>query len=378
MRILSWTELFWPYIGGIEVRNANFLAALLERGHDVSVITSHGSLELPDEENWKGIPIHRFRFPEALSEHRLDLFAGALRGVAVAKQRFQPDLVHIQFTDPSPLFHWHTEHASAHRSRPPVPTVVTIPISLPDRASDAGTLAGRTLSSAAWVVACSRATLDHTLRQAPEIAEKSSVIYNALPIPGVAPRPLPAGPPVLLTIGRLVREKGFDVAIEAMALVLGQFPGARLIIAGDGPERQALEGQTNRLGIASQVEFAGWVGREGIADLINRASMVLMPSRWEEAFGLVALEAMQMARPVVATRVGGLPEVVADGTSGILVPKENSEAMAHAVTRLLADPALARNMGANGRELAQRKFSFGRFITDHERLYDKTVNKAHD
>src|SRR5271170_2442725 len=101
MRILSWLELFWPYIGGVEVKNANFLVALRERGHEVSVVTSHGSLSLPDEDSYRGIRIHRFRFLEALSGQRLDLFALILRGVADAKRQFQPDLVHIQFTDPS-------------------------------------------------------------------------------------------------------------------------------------------------------------------------------------------------------------------------------------------------------------------------------------
>lgn len=368
MRILSWVELFWPHIGGIEVRTANFLVAMRERGHEVAVITNHGSLSLPDEDSYKGIHIHRFRFLEALSGQHLELFARSLRGVRAVKGQFQPDLVHIQFTDPSPLFHWQTMQGSS------IPTVVTVPIALPDASDADNTLSGRTLNSASWVVACSEAILRRTVRQAPGIVARSSVIYNALPFPAVDPRPPSASPPVLLAIGRVVREKGFDMAIDAMPRVMETFPDARLIIAGDGPERLALESQANRLGLSNHVRFEGWVDPGKVAALINDCSLVLMPSRCEEAFGLVALQAMQMARPVVATQVGGLPEVVAHGHSGIVVPNENPAALAEAVIQLLSDAAGSARMGMAGFELARTRFSFERFVAEHESLYTKVVN----
>jgi glycosyltransferase involved in cell wall biosynthesis len=363
MRVLAWIELFWPYVGGIEVRTANFLEALRERGHEVAVITSTGSLSLPEMDSFRGISIRRLPFLDALSRPDLGLFAGTLRAAKDFKQQFQPDIVHIQFTDPSPLFHWMSQGVR------PVPTVVTVPISLPDAPAGNGGLAARTLGSASWVVACSKAMLDHTRRQVTGLEGRSSVIYNSLPMPSIEPAPLLDGPPVVLAIGRVVRDKGFDLAIDAMPRVIERFRDARLIIAGDGPERPALEDQAQRLGIASQVQFAGWVEPEQIAHLINQCSLVLMPSRWEEAFGLVALQAMQMARPVVVSKVGGLPEVITDGVTGLAVPKENPAALAEAAIALLSDPVRSVEMGLAGRRRALSTFAFSRFVTEHENLY---------
>jgi glycogen(starch) synthase len=103
-----------------------------------------------------------------------------------------------------------------------------------------------------------------------------------------------------------VPEKGFDVAIDAMPSVLATHPAARLTIAGDGREREALQRRAERLSVSHAVELpGGWLRRRPA--LIARSSIVLMPSRWREPFGLVALEAAQGGRPIVATRRGGLP-----------------------------------------------------------------------
>ena len=367
MRILSWTELFWPYIGGVEVQCLHLLTALRKRGHQVAAFTSHGSLSLPDVDEHLGIPIYRFPFFDALKQQRVESFPKLLRGVAELKKQFRPDVVHIQFTDPSPVFHWLTQ-ASA-----PAATVVTIPIALPKSGDGADSLVGQTLHSAAWVVACSRAMLDRTREEFPGIAEKSSVIYNALPASRIAAPAAARDPRALLAIGRVVRDKGFDLAIDAMPGILRNFPDSHLTIAGDVPEKAALEQRAAELGVASRTRFLGWVAPERIADLIAQASIVVMPSRWEEAFGLVALEAMQVGRPVIATRVGGLPEVVMDGRCGLVVPKEDPEALAAAAVSLLADPAKAATMGESGRVLAETHFSFARFVGEYERLFIKVL-----
>jgi glycogen(starch) synthase len=206
----------------------------------------------------------------------------------------------------------------------------------------------------------------------PEIIPRSSVVYNGLSLPDVPPAPLPFDPPLLLCLGRVVEDKGFDVALKAFALLVDGFPRTRLLIAGDGPARPALARQAADLGLADVVEFTGWVVPEKVPELMNRATVVVIPSRWREAFSLVALQAAQMQRPVVATRVGGLPEVVVHQQTGLLVEKEDARALAKALAYLLAQPRVAMEMGQAGRYRAQEVFSWDRHINTYDTLY-KTV-----
>jgi glycogen(starch) synthase len=152
----------------------------------------------------------------------------------------------------------------------------------------------------------------------PTIAVRSSVIHNGLEIPVLAPTPLQFDSPRLLCLGRLSREKGFDLALAAVKILKQEFPEIRLVLAGDGPMRTDLEQRAREFGIRDHVDFLGWVAPGDVPSLINTVTVVLMPSR-QESLPLAALEAALMARPLVAARVGGLPEVVIDEATGLLV-----------------------------------------------------------
>src|SRR5207245_5777728 len=141
-------------------------------------------------------------------------------------------------------------------------------------------------------------------------------------------------------LGRL---KGVDVLLRAAATL----PGLLVEVAGDGPERPGLEA------IDPSATFLGWQPR--LDDLLARWDVFALPSR-EEAFGIAALEAMAAGRPVVATRVGGLPELIEDGLTGLLVPPDDPAALAAALARLAADPALRARMGQAARERAAACF----------------------
>ena len=202
-------------------------------------------------------------------------------------------------------------------------------------------------------------------------------LYNALPLPiGPAPASPRFDPPRLLCLGRTVREKGFDVAVAALPLIRHAFPDARLTIAGDGPDRRDLIAQAAELGLSDAIDFAGFVPPDEVADLIERSSLLLVPSRWHEPFGLVALEAAHMARPVVATRRGGLPEVVRDGETGLIVEPESPAALAGAVIGLIEAPESACAMGAAGRRLAETAFPFDRFVDEHVALYSRLAARS--
>lgn len=166
----------------------------------------------------------------------------------------------------------------------------------------------------------------------------------AADLAGAAPAALPAPPgaPRLLALGRLHPNKGFDVLLRALALL----PGAHLSLAGEGPERAALQRLAAGLGVADRVAFLGW--REDAGALLAACDLFVCPSR-HEPLGNVVLEAWSAARPVIAAAAQGPSELIRDGETGILVPKEAPEPLAAAIAGLLADPARAAMLGAAGR-----------------------------
>jgi glycogen(starch) synthase len=194
------------------------------------------------------------------------------------------------------------------------------------------------------------------------------VIHNGVKEPSVAPTVLPFAPARLLCLGRLTYQKGFDIALAALSLLKSHFANVRLMIAGDGVARRQLEQQIDELELSGQVEFLGWVTPDKIPALINSSTVVLMPSRFE-GLPLVALQAALAARPIVATRVGGIPEVVVHQETGLLVESENASALAAAAAFLLANPEIAVRMGYAGRRRAQEVFSWEKCVGSYEDLY---------
>jgi glycosyltransferase involved in cell wall biosynthesis len=210
----------------------------------------------------------------------------------------------------------------------------------------------------------------------PEIRGRDSVIPNGLPVPRVAHKSLPRDPHVLLVASRLVEQKGIGTALSAFAQVCRRRSDVRLVIAGDGPLRGDLVTMSERLDIEDKVDFIGWVDPGSVPDLINKATAVLIPSE-HESFGLSALEAMRMARPVVASCVDGLPEIVEHGVTGLLFNPGDSAEMAENIEGLLGNPDLAESMGQAGRERALRAYSSAtmgdRFAALYERLTSQTT-----
>lgn len=176
-------------------------------------------------------------------------------------------------------------------------------------------------------------------------AARAHVVPNfAHDFAGVAPAALPAPPgaPRLLALGRLHANKGFDLLLRALALL----PGAHLSLAGEGPERAALEALARALGVADRVAFLGW--RQDTGALLRACDVFVCPSR-HEPLGNVVLEAWSAARPVVAAAAQGPVELMRDGETGLLVPKEDPAALAAAIAGLLADPDRAARLAAAGR-----------------------------
>jgi len=182
--------------------------------------------------------------------------------------------------------------------------------------------------------------------------------------------------PRLLIAGRLVERKGVDDAIRALADV----PGAELVVAGGpaaedldvDPEVVRLRRVAARCGLADRVLFLGRVSRTAMPALIRSADVVLAVP-WYEPFGIVPLEAMACARPVVACAVGGLSDTVQDGRTGLLVPPRDPARIAEALRRLLADPQVRRDYGDAGLARARARYSWDRVAADTEAVYQRAA-----
>ncbi|WP_423823460.1 glycosyltransferase [Salinisphaera sp. SPP-AMP-43] len=180
---------------------------------------------------------------------------------------------------------------------------------------------------------------------------------------------IPVASRIIGTVGRLDPVKGFDGLLEAMALVVAGQNSApvHLVIVGDGPERDRLAKRIDELGLAKHVTLAG---QRDDADKLLRAFDMYVCSSIAEGIALTVLEAMASARPVVATEVGGNPELVEPETTGVLVPPRDAQALADALMRLLDDPDAAARMGAAGRDRAVERFSVNAMVDGYRNLYD--------
>lgn len=366
MRVLLWAELFWPHMGGGPQFSAELALALNERGHEILVVTRQDEPDVPKVDSFHGIPVRRFPFHQVLTAGDIKRLAELRRGVIELKRTFAADLIHTTSFGASMLFQLDTSRAH------PAPLLVTLLGEENPNESPRDTVLHRTLQAADWVTAPSRAALEYAHRLVPACAHRSSVVRVGTRHPQVELQPLPVTDPVLLCLGRLDRVKGFDLAVSAMPGLLERHPSVRLKIAGDGPERGALERQVTQLGIQSAVEFLGRVSRSDVPNLLNTASILVMPSR-ADAFPLVGVQAAFMARPVVAANVGGIPELVLDKETGLLVEAEDSTALAHAIDHLLERPEEAQRMGTAARRRCVKLLDFDRIVDGYDELYRKIV-----
>lgn len=164
-------------------------------------------------------------------------------------------------------------------------------------------------------------------------------------------------------VGSLIHRKGFDLLIQALARQSSEY---YLCLFGDGDDAEKLKALTNSLGLMNRVRFLGNCANP--APLYHAADMLVMPSR-QEAFGLVVLEAGIYGLPAVATRVGGIPEVIIDRETGLLVPSEDVNSLAHAMALLGSDPIFRKRLGENARARIQSKFSLSQMADKFEELY---------
>ena len=156
--------------------------------------------------------------------------------------------------------------------------------------------------------------------------------------------------PRVLFVGRLAPQKGVSTLVEAAGLL--KDPSARILLVGDGPERPKLERDAERLGVGDRLHFVGFFAHDRLPAVFAHADLLVLPSLYEE-LGTVLLEAMQAALPIVASKTGGIPDVIDNGVNGMLVPPGDPEALARAIDCLLADRKLACRLSEGAQERAK-------------------------
>ncbi len=188
-------------------------------------------------------------------------------------------------------------------------------------------------------------------------------------------RPPLGSEPRLAYAGRLSAEKGVDTLLRAFKRLLGHIPGARLEIVGDGPLRDRLQELARRLGINDDVDFAGPLPTTEMERRLETAWVQAVPSKWDEPFGMVAIEAMMRGTAVLASNGGGLRDIVRNGETGLLVAHNNVAAWASALTHLLSDRDRCEAMGAAGRKVALDEYTVDHKIDRILSLYEKLLNR---
>ncbi len=197
--------------------------------------------------------------------------------------------------------------------------------------------------------------------------EPVEVIPNGIPVR--PPRKSLARDPQLVFAGRLAPEKGVDVLLHAFTRVVRQIPQTTLLLIGDGPEAGRLQSLSAELGLGSSVTFRGEIPQTDLEDDCSGAWAQIAPSRWAEPFGKVAAEAMMRGTAVIASKTGGLAEIVRDGRTGYLVSPGDVAELAEAMLRLLRDRDLAERLGAAGRERALSRYSQSSYLDRFIVLY---------
>ena len=286
---------------------------------------------------------------------------------AVRKAReFKPDLIHVHYAGGYGLWGVKCDFA------PLVVSVWGSDIVGLSRHPVRRMIVSRTLKKATRISATSDYLRQTCVSLLPEASQKISVIPFGVELPEqVAPMP---DPPVRLCFIKLHRHVyGPDILLRALAAVRREVPDIKLTMAGAGEMTPQLERMVQKLDLEPNVKFVGLIPHERIYSLLQEHHIMVMPSR-EEAFGVAVLEAAACGRPTIASRVGGVPEVIRDNETGLLVPPGDEAALAQALLRLVRDPETCRRMGEAGRALVQKEYLWNDSLNRMSQLYENVIH----
>jgi glycosyltransferase involved in cell wall biosynthesis len=344
-------------ISGSEAHLLQLLPDLRERGWDVRFLMLHedepGAWEFAEALRDRRVPLDDVRL-------RADVDPLAFAEVAAYLARVRPRILHT-----------HLVHSDVYGQL--AGTLVRVPLRLSTkhgfnefREGRWFGVADRSVGALAHVHIAISQGLAHYLAETEGFDESAfEIVHYGIGSTGEA-TPYAGAEPRLLCIGRLIPIKGHLVLLRALAQARSRVPGVTLDVAGRGPLEPALKAYARELGVEDSVRFLGFVSP--IQSAVEESAIVVVPSLGE-GFGMVALEAMERARPVIASSVGGLPEIVADGETGLVVPPSDADALADAIAALAGDLPGSAAMGIAGRRRALEEFTPERCVERVEALY---------
>ena len=407
LSILMLATSYPKYVGEATAPFIEEIAAgLVRRGHRVQVALPFHP-ELRREPVERGVNLHIFRY-SPLSQLNVWGYAGSLTGdvglkgaaLAVAplalgasyrallhltKKSSGVDVIHAHWVLPNG-----PPAALVARQRH-LPLVVSMhgsDVYMAEKTPPLSALAATVFRQAGTITACSGDLARRALRLgAPP--ERTEVIPYGVDTSAFQPHPdaaarvrdglgLSPATPLVVSVSRMVHKKGLTYLLEAFPAVLARHPNAVLVLGGYGDLRDKLERRAAELGIAEQVRFPGQLSRAGVAALIGAADVYVVPSIHDQGGNVdglpnVLLESMSAARPIVASRLAGIPDVIADGVHGLLVPERDAVSLGEAITRLLGNRGLARQLGEAARRRVLTELTWDVAAERFEAAYQRAL-----
>jgi L-malate glycosyltransferase len=362
-------------VGGSGIIATELGKVLATRGHQVHILSADPPVRLPDYQ--PGLSFHRVETPSyPLFREPQYLLSLANKIVQVSRHE-RLDIVHAHYAVPHATAAYLAKQILAASGSPVVPRIVTTlhgtditllggdpsyreTVAFCIQQSDAVTAVSESLKADTY----RELGVTRDIRVIPNFLD--STLYQRREVPALRERLAPGGRPVLIHVSNFRPVKRPEAAITVFAKVRRRIP-ATLIMVGDGPECVPAQRLAQSSGVDEDVQFLGV--QEQVVPLLSIADVFLLPSI-QESFGLAALEAMACAVPVVASRVGGLPEVIDHGVSGFLHEPADLDGMADSAARLLMDEPLRRRMASKAHQTASQRFSDERIVPLYERFYE--------
>lgn len=361
MRIVLWSSNYFPCIGGLERLVHDLAVGLKGSGHSVMVVTDASQKSQIVRENFEGIPILRLPFTTAIGNKNLSSIKSILQTLDRVLIEFKPDVVNV---------HGWYETLAFFQTRVAAKTTASFFLTIH------GLFEQKSYNTQAcqllWNRCQSVNTVSNALAGSLEDCGLSHVdiriIQNASQASSI-PFTLPLLPVrKLLCVGRLSPEKRFDLAIEALHVLLPRYPDLHLTVVGGGQLYSELVELRDKLGLQSNINFVDYVLPDKVNQFIDECSLILVPSDYE-SFGLVALEAAWRARPVIASSVLGLCEIVSHNETGLLISPGSAECLADAIDSLIQAPNLVHRMAKAANLRAKNYFNLPGMVARYELMY---------
>lgn len=367
----------YPTYGGSGIVGSELGKELAERGHTVHFISSSLPTRLTElNERVRFHEVEMMSYP--LFEHQPYTLALATKMATVAETE-NLDLLHVHYAIPHSISAILARESLKPKRRLPVITTLhgtDITLVGADRSYLPITRYGIVQSDGVTAISNYLKTATKEIFQFDDIEVIPNFIcqseYARHPVTALRAALSPAGEPLLVHVSNFRPVKRPVDCVEILARVLAKGTAARLVMVGDGSERTNVEHRARCLNVSDQCVFVG--KQPKIVDYLSAADVLLLPSE-QESFGLAALEAMACEVPVIASRVGGIPEVIDDGETGFLSEVGDVEKMATDAGKLLADPELRRAMGRRARESAVSRYRTDIVIPRYIEFYERVLAK---